>query len=448
MVLVVSFPIIDSTNSTQRNTKIQFLLLKSLYVKILFLFLETSCEINNNPCGNICIKTPSGPKCTCEKGYKLQGDAQTCVDVNECESHPPVCSQLCENSPGSFTCLCYSGYDLRSDRKSCKSIGEPMYIVFSSANEIRRLAPSINTLDLIYSEDSPKITGLDMNIKTGDVFFSMEEMGSIHRINLKSNAKDYAVGLGQPQKLAVDWITNNVYFVDSKPTIKSIKVCHLKELKCAKILELNIHDQISALSIDPVNKYMFYSTTTWWLFNSPSSVIYKSNLDGSKQHELVKTELGYVSGLTFDYTKKKLYFADQHYNQIQSVDYEGNNRYAVLTNTYVHHPMGLSLFEDHIFFLTPNGNMVKCKIFGAQKICSLLKLHAYNTEMFILAQQSRQPDHENICLGHNCSHLCIQSEIGIQCVCADGKVIKENEICENTAVSYIFTLRRLIRLKF
>lgn len=72
-----------------------------------------SCNKFHNPCSHGCIKTPSGPICTCNKGYKLSGDGQNCLDIEECKAHPPACSQLCSELSGSFSCSCYDGFILR-----------------------------------------------------------------------------------------------------------------------------------------------------------------------------------------------------------------------------------------------------------------------------------------------------------------------------------------------
>lgn len=397
---------------------------------------ETSCQRDNNPCASVCLKTPSGPKCSCNEGYKLQGNSLSCEDINECELEPKMCSQLCTNNDGSFTCSCNEGFLLRSDRKSCKAIGEPMSVIFSSTYEILKLSPSQNSLDILFNEDTPWITGLDVSIREKYLYFSIREMGMICRLNLADKRKDYIRGIGEPQKLSVDWVTGNVYFVDSSSATHVIRTCHLEERKCAKIVELTSYDQISSLVVDSVNKYLFYSTTSWWLFNSPSSVIYKSNLDGSKAHELLKDDVGYITGLAFDYHKKMLYFSDQHLQEIQGIDYDGNNRAIILKNSFVQHPTGLNLFEDYLYFLTPNGQMSKCKIHGGNKSCSAFKLYSYNTKMFLIDQESKQPRVKNACEDHNCTHLCVQSEIGAICICNDGSRIGDGVVCEAKKVLF------------
>lgn len=76
----------------------------------------------NNPCKHVCHKTPLGPVCGCNAGYRLAPDGVSCVDVNECEDDP--CSQICHNTRGSFVCSCESGYVLQTDKISCKATGK------------------------------------------------------------------------------------------------------------------------------------------------------------------------------------------------------------------------------------------------------------------------------------------------------------------------------------
>lgn len=70
----------------------------------------------------MCHKTPLGPVCACNTGYRLAPDRVSCVDVNECEDS--VCSQICHNTQGSFICSCESGYVLQKDKISCKATGK------------------------------------------------------------------------------------------------------------------------------------------------------------------------------------------------------------------------------------------------------------------------------------------------------------------------------------
>ena len=57
--------------------------------------------------------------CSCDVGFMLAEDNETCPDVNECDIYPPICEQLCNNTNGSFVCDCNMGFDLGPDGRSC-----------------------------------------------------------------------------------------------------------------------------------------------------------------------------------------------------------------------------------------------------------------------------------------------------------------------------------------
>ena len=74
---------------------------------------EEACNARNNPCSQKCLKTPNGSTCSCNEGFELTLDGQSCIDVKECSKDPPLCSQICSEVPGSFICSCFDGYILR-----------------------------------------------------------------------------------------------------------------------------------------------------------------------------------------------------------------------------------------------------------------------------------------------------------------------------------------------
>ncbi|KAJ8925441.1 hypothetical protein NQ315_009274 [Exocentrus adspersus] len=358
-----------------------------------------ACEAMKHTCSQVCVPTPTGPLCKCNPGYKLMGDGRTCKDLDECQIDPPVCSQICNNNEASFTCDCFNGYLLRSDKKSCKAEGPPMSLIFTSNNQIRKLTQKTNSLTVIFSNEMPKISGLDFVQRSKSIYFSIELTGTIHRISEEKQIREYIEHVGQPQKLSVDWPTQNLYFYNADTRSNSINVCNFEERLCAKLLDIDIHRQVSAITVDSVNKVMFYSVMSWWTFDSPSYVLYKCHLDGSGRTEVVKFTSGYITGLAFDYNNKRLYFVDQHNSQIGMVNYEGKMKTVLFTTET--QPIGLKFFEDHLFYLT---NVV---------------------------QETLQPSVENVCKNHTCSYLCLTSEPQYKCLCKNGDIVAKSEKCRD-----------------
>lgn len=388
------------------------------------------CDVacNKKVCENKCIATPVGAKCSCPKGYKLNGDGKTCSDILECGVEPPICSQLCKDYPGGYDCSCFEGFMLSNDRKSCKSLGEPMSLIFTTGNEIRKLSQVDNSLSRIFARDTPAITGLDIDVNLGDLYFSMDILGTIYKFNLNNFKEEHIENLGFPRFLSFDWINKNVYFADGV----QIKMCSFVKRNCAQVTEVDVHHQINALAVDPVNKLIFYSTTHWWIFNTPTSFVYKCRLDGSKNEEVIKASKGHITGITFDLNKKIIYYVDQTKGTISAINYDGSNERVLFTN--LKRPNGLNLFEDHLYYWTSSGFMGKCKLYWEYGDCDTFKVSALNGDLFVISQLSRQPIRERS-PKENCLHLAVSVDNGVKCLCEDGSVVEENQPCAAKSVS-------------
>ncbi|XP_025835220.1 vitellogenin receptor [Agrilus planipennis] len=382
------------------------------------------CE-TNNPCSQVCHPTPSGPMCSCLKGYQLSGNGHTCTDIKECSSDPPVCSQKCQERDGGFSCDCFDGFVIRADRISCKGVGNPMEMVVSTFNEIYLYSQHKRSISVLFRQESPKITGLDVSLRTSHVYFSVQDLQTISRIHILSGKREFLSDIGYPKMLSVDWVTENVYYFDADTRSKSIKVCNFEQQKCAKILNITRDTDVSTLVVDPINKYLFYTQVHWWVFNTPTSIMYRCNLDGTSCFEMAESIKGLITGIAYDLNKKKLYYANQHESVILRIDYDGKGQKTIANNV----TRGLSLFEDHLYFLLPNGYMGKCRLYGENVFCDSFRLNGYQNGLFAIMQKSRQPDGVNGCDSHNCTHLCIPSEIKPRCVCEISHIVDEGIDC-------------------
>ena len=78
------------------------------------------CE--NLNCSQICTldNLKSNATCKCYKGYQLNADGKTCVDINECHINNGGCSDNCTNLSGSYACTCSVGKYLSSDFETCE----------------------------------------------------------------------------------------------------------------------------------------------------------------------------------------------------------------------------------------------------------------------------------------------------------------------------------------
>lgn len=169
-----------------------------------------------------------------------------------------------------------------------------MSLIFSTEGQIRELSQKTKELKIIYSAPLPKIASLDNSFNPKYIYFCLEQPPSIHQINVDNKKRNYIMNkeIGQPKKLAVDWSTHNVYYYNAVPGEKSIKICNFKDASCANIINIDTHRQVSVMTIDSTNKLLFYALSNWWMFNSPSFIICKANLDGTNNEILIQTSAG------------------------------------------------------------------------------------------------------------------------------------------------------------
>lgn len=347
---------------------------------------STSCD--DDPCEQICQRSPTGPVCRCRSGYRLKEDGKTCEDINEC--HEKVCSQICENKMGSYECSCFPGYILRVDRTTCKVINGSMEFITATKDDIRRIPSSLGVIEVIHRQPQVEITGLDVNIKKSSLYWSSELLGTIHELNLKTKEHKRIKNIGRPRVLAVDWVTDNIYYFDTEKP-EAIKACNINETKCAIILKLEDPGTILSIAVEPKNGYLFWGQTTFTDFARPSSEIWRSELNGDNPRNIVRNQLGVVSGMTIDHERDMIYWVDAALQVVERATFDGTDR-EVFLREQVYQPVAINVYEDAVYWLMgTSGVMQKCLLSGDRR-CEQVPVKSNNVEgLFVISHGSRQP---------------------------------------------------------
>lgn len=389
---------------------------------------ETSCR--DGPCEQKCQKSPNGPVCSCHDGYELHSDKTSCQDINECKNGDLPCAQKCDNTIGSYHCSCFAGFALDKDKSSCKSVDDKMFLFYSSYDTIYRLRPHLQKLPFT---NNGKILGLDMNFDKQLLYFTVEDRDVLYELNWNNtNELNYVKNIGSPTQLAVDWITENVYFIDKAGT--AIKVCHMSDKKCITLIAFNDGEHIKSITVDPLNHRLFYSILKKFDFKAPESKIFIHNLDGTNK-QMIVSESFFVPAITCDFYQERLFYVGLDTKTIWSVNYDGTDKHLIVAKSeYITRPIQISLFESHVYVLNSGTNIVaKCPLYG-DKQCKSLTLNVNQPDNLIIAQKSRQKSMENSCDQMKCNTICTQSDRGAKCICDYGEFVEQDKVCSNALV--------------
>lgn len=193
------------------------------------------------------------------------------------------------------------------------------------------------------------------------------------------------------------------------------------------VISLDVQGQVSALALDAKNSYLFYALSHLWIQDSPSSTIYKSNLDGSQVHEILANSGHFITELTYDQYTRNLFYIDHHLAQIYKVGYNGELGRRIISNLMK--PKGLALFENHLYMFVSKGYISRCSLFGRYE-CDEFKVHEHSTPFLKIYHEVLQPVSTNVCQNNTCLGLCVRGDISAKCFCSSGEIVEEGQRCE------------------
>lgn len=156
------------------------------------------------------------------------------------------CEQRWLRSPAGSVCSCFRGFTVSSDKVSCESIENDTYMLYTAYNTIYRTPPYLmKSLSTNGSEFVSLVLLFDKNllyfstIENSDALYALSWMAKSKAIYLVKNIRE-------PTHVAVDWITDNVYFIDES---RAINICHADERYCIRLIESRENENITSLAM-------------------------------------------------------------------------------------------------------------------------------------------------------------------------------------------------------
>uniref|UniRef100_A0A8C0Z777 LDL receptor related protein 2 n=1 Tax=Canis lupus familiaris TaxID=9615 RepID=A0A8C0Z777_CANLF len=169
-------------------------------------------------CEYQCHMSPSGGMCYCPPGFIVdQNNTHNCVDFNDCQIWG-VCDQMCEDRIGHHQCRCAEGYVLEHQRH-CKAntSSEQASVIFSNGRDLLIGDIHGRTFSiLVESQNHGVAVGVDFHYHLQRVFWTDTVQDKVFSVDISGFNIQEVISLDDPENLAVDWINNKLYLVETK----------------------------------------------------------------------------------------------------------------------------------------------------------------------------------------------------------------------------------------
>ncbi|KAJ8961610.1 hypothetical protein NQ314_005912 [Rhamnusium bicolor] len=360
-------------------------------------------------CSHDCHNAPEGLICSCPPHLHLQADRTHCLETHPCEAWG-VCSQICVPRGSRYKCTCIDGYVMQEDGFTCKSDSGRAFVIFSNRHELRgvdlhtfNLKSFISSLKNTIALDFYHTNETDMVFWT-DVIDDKIYRGTVVGGSLGNIEVVVQTGLSTAEGLAVDWIGQNLYWVESN--LDQIEVAKLNG-NYRRTLVAGEMESPRAIAVDPRDGYLFW--TDW---DNQLPRIERCSLAGMDRQIVVKVANGgWPNGLTLDYTMRRIYWIDARLDSIHTTNYDGGDTHEVMRNhEMLSHPFAITLFENYVYWTDWRTNsVVRANKWTGGDVRVIQRTLTQPFDIKIM-HPSRQPnDGVNPCGKNNggCSHLCL-----------------------------------------
>ncbi|MGH0147971.1 UNVERIFIED_CONTAM: hypothetical protein FKN15_040972 [Acipenser sinensis] len=315
---------------------------------------------------------------------------------NFCSMSP--CTHICLLSalaPRFYSCACPSGWTLAADLVAC--VREPCLL------------------------DQQELSSVE---------------GEIHRVKSDgTNRTEFAPAaiLGSPVGLALDWMTQNLYYTN--PSTQSIEVMNLRgEMKYRKTVITNNGTPTGAgtptgIAVDPARGRMYW--TDQGTESGVPAKVAAADMDGSNAVNLFTNNLDHIEFISIDIRENKLYWAVTASGVIERGDPDGSNRITMVTG--LSHPWGIAVYDQYLYFTDRDYEVIERidKATGANK--KVLRDNVSGLRVLKVHHRETSAGSSNGCTNNVgvCQQLCLPRPAGqYSCACATGfKLNPDSRTC-------------------
>ncbi len=299
------------------------------------------------------------------------------LDIDEC-AEGGHCSQVCHNTPGSYSCSCVPGYLQHPDHpeRCLAATSEVASIVFTHKTDIRLTILEGRERTTALVNGTRSAIGVDYH-QEGDLLFWSESYDKrIYRTKVSDNLRTHKIIVdGESEEgLAVDWISDNLYYVrrHSHPRgYKTIAVTDFNGKYHVDIITSDLEEPRS-LCVKPSKGWLFWSD---W---GKQPRIEMSNMDGSNRNILVSENILWPNGISLDPVHDTLYWVDAKLHTISMVNILTKEVKKIMYSPVnLYHPYSIAIFEDQMYWTDRRANSTK-----------ILKANKFNGEELLQHKKS------------------------------------------------------------
>ena len=264
------------------------------------------------------------------------------IGENACGENNGGCSHLCLRNAKSYTCACPTGLKMsKHNNKSCNFQPDNYLLITSRAGLTRISLDSQEYWDVTLPiNDIINAIDVDFHWRKQLIFYTDTKSKQIRSVDTRNFSNNNVVifdGISESSSIAVDWIADNLYWVDARSSY--IEVAKLDGGYRKVVVSENVYEPMS-ITVFPRKGYLF------WADWSTNTKIERAFTDGSSRKTLIDTDLGLPNGLVVDYVGKRLYWTDAKLDRIENSDLNGRNRIQLVharPNVHNTHPFGLAI---------------------------------------------------------------------------------------------------------
>ncbi|XP_043277730.1 vitellogenin receptor-like isoform X2 [Venturia canescens] len=306
-------------------------------------------------------------------------------------------------------------------------------LVYTTGSEIRKINLRSKRNEAFVRNSKYRPVGIATSADSNVIYWSNINSNekAIMRSTLDGRCTDVILntGLSAPEILAVDWVTGNVYFVDTFK--KEIGVCTENGASCTILFNSSILDRPEALLLHPIESEMF------WIDNGKIPALWRAGMDGKGAKILMTEHFGHLKDLAMYYPTKQLYWIDSKQKGIFTMSLARKPNIKFLVRVEDAKLRSLAVLKDKLYWSERSTNRImsydfhehthKIIVMNASKLIYDMDIH----------HPSLKPRMSNPCMGNHCEELCLLAlHRKYTCACKLGKELNSDlHTCRSVNVS-------------